>query len=471
MNKRLFNQQNLTRRLRLLSVMCAMLLMPFSAWADSYFGINIDTSDEGIWVTDANASNILGDGTMSYDVTNNILTLNGIDLSFTSDVSYDAFIAMVDTDHPTLTVRLVGDNILTLGEKACVFNGWGITFTTDTSNPGTLTINTGDNWGGALFIDNPSHDPITPTYNSGLSLTQNGNTYTIQVSSTTSYDITVAGIPVTSQNASNITGDNIEAYTAGEPYSVSYDAASNTLSLTNARIASGGIASTSDAALNVALNNSVVLGGTGVNAISCAGDLSISAVGTGIVLYPVVSTKDGGATLTLRNGSNADAQLTLNYQGSECGFATVVYDGLYLSAENPRDLRFSPSRKRFEESADAWASQIIFSSAKTYELWLGGTKVTESNKDNILSDWGSATFDPDENLLTLNGMTLTGTGIYTDGIISRLPNLTISVNGDNTITCSAETLTHLLPQACLGTTVLPISMMKRLLALAPATGS
>ena len=259
-----------------------------------------------------------------------------------------------------------------------------------------------------------------------------------------SYNITVAGTPVTSQNASNITGDNIEAYTAGEPYSVSYDAASNTLSLTNARIASGGIASTSDAALNVALNNSVVLGGTGVNAISCAGDLSISAVGTNIVLYPVVSTKDGGATLTLQNGSNADAELTLNFQGSESGFAAVVYDGLYLSAENSRALKFSPSRKRFEESADAWASQIIFSSAKTYELWLGGTKVTESNKDNILDAYGyydgyygaSATFDPDENLLTLHGMTLIGTGIENDGIISRLPNLTISVNGDNTIYCN-----------------------------------
>ena len=257
-----------------------------------------------------------------------------------------------------------------------------------------------------------------------------------QDESPTSYDINVAGIPVTSQNASNITGDNIEAYTAGEPYSVSYDAASNTLSLTNARIASGGIASTSDAALNVALNNSVVLGGTGVNGISCAGDLSISAVGTNYVYYPVTSTKDGGATLTLQNGRNADARLTLDYQESESGFNAVVYDGLYLSADNLRTLKFSASRQRFEESEGAWASTIKFSNAKTYELWLGGTKVTESNKDNILGDWGSATFDPDENLLTLNGMTLTGTGIYTDGIISRLPNLTISVNGDNTITCS-----------------------------------
>ena len=170
---------------RILLAFLAMLFLPIGAWADSYFGINIDTSDDGIWVTDANASNILGDGTMSYDITNNILTLNGINLSFTSDVSYDAFIALVDQDHPTLTVRLVGDNTLTLGDRACFFNGWGITFTTDASEPGTLTINTGDNWGGALFVyPDPTSTSLNATYNNHLYLdagyAANDHYYTIQ---------------------------------------------------------------------------------------------------------------------------------------------------------------------------------------------------------------------------------------------------------------------------------------------------
>ena len=198
------------------------MFLPIGAWADSYFGINIDTRDDGIWVTDANASNILGDGTMSYDITNNILTLNGIDLSFTSDVSNTAFLALVDQDHPTITVRLVGDNTLALGNKACFFNGWGITFTTDASEPGTLTINPGDNWGGALFIYNPTSQSMNATYNNGLGLSQNGNTYTIQAP-VTSYNITVAGTAVTSANASNIFGQDYAT--------ASYDNASNTLTL------------------------------------------------------------------------------------------------------------------------------------------------------------------------------------------------------------------------------------------------
>ena len=65
----------------------------------------------------------------------------------------------------------------------------------------------------------------------------------------TDYGITVGGEAVTSENASNITGNNIEAYSAGEPYSISYDVTSNTLTLDNARITSDGI--TSDGNLNV----------------------------------------------------------------------------------------------------------------------------------------------------------------------------------------------------------------------------
>ena len=254
----------------------------------------------------------------------------------------------------------------------------------------------------------------------------------------TDYGLTVGGVDVTSENAENIIGDNIVAYSAGEPYSVSYDATSNTLTLTNAIVSSGGIVSTGDAGLNVSLNGSAVNGSSTVDAISCAGDLSISAIGSNFINNPIVSTKDGGATLTLQHGSDADAALTLNSQsGEESGFTAVVYDGLYLTTDNARTLKFSPSRQRFEESAYAWASTIKFSSAKTYELWLGATKVTEANKANILgTEEPTATFDPDENILTLNGMTLTGTGIENDGIISRLPNLTISVNGANMITCS-----------------------------------
>ena len=447
MRELLLHQSNLTRRLYLLSVVCAMLLMPLGAWAQSEYGLTI----AGIPVTSQNAGGITGDGitgTVTYNADQHALTLEGATIAGSIEV----------TNENNLTINVIGANSISSGtssalkSKAEGIPGPTITFvkagdgdcSLELSSTGVTVISTqfgGLNYTNLALVTDVEGDVSYDYQFSGLSYYDSQSQSTLPITSAlitsyTTYGITVGGVAVTSLNASNITGDNIVAYQDGD-YSVTYDAESNTLSLANARVASGGISSTSNAALNVSLNGSVVLGSSTVNGISCAGDLSISAVGTNIIFYPVVSTKDGEATLTLQNGSDADSKLTLNYQGSESGFAAVVYDGLYLSAENPRALKFSPSRQRFEESAYAWASTIIFSNAKTYELWLGATKVTEANKANILgTEEPTATFDPDENILTLNGMTLTGTGIENDGIISRLPNLTISVNGANMITCS-----------------------------------
>lgn len=222
------------------------------------------------------------------------------------------------------------------------------------------------------------------------------------------YGLTVGGVVVTDANASNIIGDNIEG-------SVSYDAATNTLTLNKATIKN-------------------------YSGISCTGDLTLSVIGEdNIVLGAISSTKAGGATLTLQHGDENTANLTYNLSSDSetaSGFISVVYDGMYLSAENRRDIRFSPSLQYYADSNGNSQSRVLFSSSKTYELWVGETKVTEANKTNILGSTGTATatFDEETNTLSLNGMTLTGTSIYDAGIISRLPTLVISINGENTIT-------------------------------------
>lgn len=184
MRKLFINQLNRVRRLRWLFLLYALLLVPIGAWAqDSYFAINTKTGSH--WVTDETADDVLEDGSgkIKYDITNNILILDGIDLAFTSDYFTDAFIAMVDSDHPGITVHLVGSNTLTLGDKASVFNGTSITFTAEDVNA-SLTIKTESVWAGALFLDSQSSDPINATYNNHLFLDYDAankpNEYTIQ---------------------------------------------------------------------------------------------------------------------------------------------------------------------------------------------------------------------------------------------------------------------------------------------------
>ena len=63
---------NQSLRGRWLLLLFALLLLPSGLQAEDY-GITI----AGVAVTDANAANVMGDGTVSFDAENNILTLTG----------------------------------------------------------------------------------------------------------------------------------------------------------------------------------------------------------------------------------------------------------------------------------------------------------------------------------------------------------------------------------------------------------
>ena len=95
---------------------------------------------------------------------------------------------------------------------------------------------------------------------------------------------------------------------------------------------------------------------------------------------------------------------------------------------------------------------------KTYDLWVAGKQVTETNQNDVLGDGGSVKFDPDTNTLTLNNanlmpdgdanftywidsdltkeLTITGTATLSnaDGILTEGPltlnNATLTLTGD-----------------------------------------
>ena len=97
--------------------------------------------------------------------------------------------------------------------------------------------------------------------------------------------------------------------------------------------------------------------------------------------------------------------------------------------------------------------------SETYDLWVAGKQVTETNQKDVLGDGGSVKFDPDTNTLTLNNanltpdgdanftywidsdltkeLTITGTATLSnaDGILTEGPltlnNATLTLTGDN----------------------------------------
>ena len=82
--------------------------------------------------------------------------------------------------------------------------------------------------------------------------------------------------------------------------------------------------------------------------------------------------------------------------------------------------------------------------AANYDLWVGGTQVTDANKGDVLGD-GKVSYDPATLTLALsNGASVAGTGLqsqaatgYGNGIYSLVNGLTIAVEG--TVTVSAST--------------------------------
>lgn len=138
-----------------LVLLALVMLTPFTAWAD-YYDIAIQYGTEesdfhSVLVTE-NPNDILGDGTMSYDQVNNVLTLNGVNL--TCSYGSAAFIyhdGFMDSEQ-VVTVHLVGSNTVTLGNNSYFFEGKQITFTAADNNA-SLTIVTQDKREIGIFSD------------------------------------------------------------------------------------------------------------------------------------------------------------------------------------------------------------------------------------------------------------------------------------------------------------------------------
>ena len=361
-------------------------------------------------VTTANRNSIIknqiDEGHILFDG-DHTLTFNEIP-SRVLDSQYPFITASMD-----LTINLVGDSNFDTGNSVFITRTAGdnnthtLTFTTDTDNPGMLTISKNDapvTFEGYTCVYENSLSWIPAGYYDESNPDAPKSWIAIPYAE---YGLTVGGVAVTSANAGKIWGQTIDAS------KVSYAPGTKTLTLETATIVSGGI-TTDD-------------------------DLTISVIGDSDVNGTITSTKSGGATLTFLHSDVNDASLSLHdfSLGDPSGFTSVVYDGMYLTSDNERGTKYNTTRQRFEIKEDERPETVYLSNAKTYDLWLGTTKVTDDNKNNILNnaDAPTATFNPDGNILTLNGMNLTTTSVTKSGILSCLSSLTIVVNGNNTITC------------------------------------
>ena len=229
---------------------------------------------------------------------------------------------------------------------------------------------------------------------------------------TDSYDLSIAGVPVTGVNADNILGDNTVAFTGGA------------LKLNGASISGGGIYTTLENLEINLVNTNTIETGSGTT-----GQETSTRNG-------IMSTKNG--TLTFVAASNASLEITSTAAAIK-GFQTINGN---LETQFPYTIKSRndnyPNHDLYrtcEIEGDSVAiTWMKISDLETYPLWIGGYQVNANNKDHILGSGNTTvTFSPTSSpaTLTLNNANY---GPSVKGIVwSGGGNLKIQFSGNNII--------------------------------------
>lgn len=422
MRELLLHQSNLTRRLYLLSVVCAMLLMPLGAWAQSEYGLTI----AGIPVTSQNAGGIIGDnisGIVTYNADQHALTLEGATIAGSIEV----------TNENNLTINVIGANSISSGEYSALKSEAGglpgpyITFVKAGDGDCSLELHSNDvtvistMFGGLNYtnlalvtdVDNPNYE--YQYY--GLSYDDPQSQSTLPVTSATitsytTYDLIISGEQVTSLNMNAICSG-----TVGDGH-ITFDG-EHTLTFNNVP--------------------SMVFDGSNVPGfIQTSMDLTINIVG--------YSYFDCGNSvfITRLPGDNDTHTVTFTTDATDPGMLTLQvgnqFDGFEKAFEN--NLQWCPAG--YYDTTDpngpvAWVAQPF----ESYNLTVGGVTVTKANANKITGDYiqGTVSFNPSTNTLTLNDATISGTTISNGCIVSGLSSLNIVLKGNNTLDCSNDSCT------------------------------
>lgn len=358
-------------------------------------------------VSDDNKDNILNDADnmASYNVTDNILTLDDCDFH-----SMNGLMCGLNS----LTISLKGSNTI----AADYYSNYSALYSSVST--ATLNIQRADGENNcSLVLGTMGNTPVVKGFASvsypdlDLNVTDGTGT-TIDAATTYGAKLSVSAYPLwignTQVNVAN--AGNVLSGTANDgKVSYVHDATNNTGTLTlNGATLSGDIStSMSDLTIHVKGNNKISA------ASNC---IRSSATTPGKLTF----TKDTGGKLELDNASNHYSVIK--------GFNDV--DGVPLETKAPYEIYINGDYYRLKQLFVAAGDTASIDYAwvyadTTYPIWVDGHQATSVSANNILGDAGStASFN--SNTLTLNVANIPG------AIVSSLTStLTISVKGNSTV--------------------------------------
>ena len=347
-----------------------------------------------------------GNGTLKiqYSGNNIINTRNGNELNVGSDAGYciignssSGLILSASDDASTLTLKPSTGGTPESNNSRAAISGF-----TD------VQIDKTNGWGMYYTDDYSDADPENPTAGEEVVLLKDY------------LGIAVAGVPVTSSNSSEITGDHIISG------SVSFDSEEKILTLDNATIdysetAGNPIVSSID-------NLKVKL--IGVNEIKI-----FSAVYFGFK-YTDDATS-GSLTFVDPTSFSEIGQLEITNQASEAPY--ISYSNLcsgYTITDFNNFMDGGTNDSDYTPENSGWVKSMVSNYfvkvryIELYDLWIGGARITSAN----LTGNGYQNFDPETHSIAYSGSSEVG-------VESNLPELIIELDGECSIEISETTNT------------------------------
>ena len=392
MKERLVHQINLTGKLRKLSLLLALLLLPIGVWAENY-GLTV----AGVQVTDANALNVLGDQetpTVVFDATTNTLTLNGAEIN--GEITYSGT--------SNLTIAFSGTNAVSTSETSAIQYGGSesvrpkLTFS---STNGTLTIN-GESIEGFSDVDFGSLN-LASISAQGVYYDKEG--FLMRGRDTTPSDLT-------------ITTETYYPIWIYDP-SLSYTGYSHTQLRRDSTVTVGGGTVSFDGDHTITISN--INFNYESNALVVVGPsmpaLTVDLVGQ--------STATSGCTvLSLWDTTPLTFTTDASTPGSITGSDIVSWN-----YSGNGQITYENGLRAFYDAEESYKETI--STTGTY-IKIGNTEVSAIGDINTAE--GTAYFDATSNTLTLTDATIGEQGAETGTDIQVLvDDLTIEISGTNTI--------------------------------------
>lgn len=386
-----------------------------------------NSTDGYVQITGTNKDNVLGEQTDTKSVTYNdgTLTLNGATIN--SGTNY----AFVMGDNMTaLNVVLVGVNTVTGNGFQFTTSPASLKFKTNGTDAGSLAIVDAQNTNYSLATTTVEGENVTTAYENGL--VYNSTNKTVSV---VSYGLTVAGTAVTNANMGNVLGDGTVSFALAQDATETTPATPATLTLNGADISEYSISYSGAEDLTIAIkdNNQV---------------FSINYNGNENDIPELTITKASGAT---------NCSLALNSKGEGCvisGFSALNYGTFNTISSAPISYgKIDPAENYvciFDALTKEMMSDVTFTTATTYPLWVAGNQVTGVNADDLFDDGGNeqtptVSFTPATTTpatpatLTLNGVNYSPEdGDVTPLVVSSLDNLTVKLAGSNSVYVSSQ---------------------------------